>query len=133
MVIFTSANLLQKLTNFAIYKKTTKGLKMLVVTTENISGYEITEVRGQVFGLVVRSRGLAGNMMAGLRSIFGGEITEYTELLEEARRHAIDRMVKNAYAMGANAVVMMRFDSTEVGQNMSEIAVYGTAVKAVKK
>jgi uncharacterized protein YbjQ (UPF0145 family) len=106
---------------------------MLVVTTENISGYEITEVKGQVFGLVVRSRGLAGNMMAGLRSIFGGEITEYTELLEEARRHAIDRMVKNAYSMGANAVVMMRFDSTEVGQNMSEIAVYGTAVKVVKK
>jgi uncharacterized protein YbjQ (UPF0145 family) len=101
---------------------------MLVVTTENISGYRVKEVKGQVFGLVVRSRGLAGNIMAGLRSIIGGEITEYTQLLEEARRHAVDRMVKNAHRMGANAVVMMRFDSSEMGQTMSEIVAYGTAV-----
>lgn len=101
---------------------------MLVVTTENISGYHVREVKGQVFGLVVRSRGLAGNIMAGLRSIIGGEITEYTQLLEEARRHAVDRMVKNAHRMGANAVVMMRFDSSEMGQTMSEIVAYGTAV-----
>ncbi|AMP05156.1 heavy metal-binding domain-containing protein [Collimonas pratensis] len=101
---------------------------MLVVTTENITGYRIKEVKGQVFGLVVRSRGLAGNIMAGLRSIIGGEITEYTQLLEEARRHAVDRMVKNAHRMGANAVVMMRFDSSEMGQTMSEIVAYGTAV-----
>ncbi|MEM4988154.1 YbjQ family protein [Collimonas sp. H4R21] len=101
---------------------------MLVVTTENISGYRVTEVKGQVFGLVVRSRGLAGNIMAGLRSLVGGEITEYTQLLEEARRHAVDRMVKNAHRMGGNAVVMMRFDSSEMGQTMSEIVAYGTAV-----
>lgn len=101
---------------------------MLVVTTENISGYRVKEVKGQVFGLVVRSRGLAGNIMAGLRSIIGGEIREYTQLLEEARRHAVDRMVKNAHRMGANAVVMMRFDSSEMGQTMSEIVAYGTAV-----
>lgn len=101
---------------------------MLVVTTENISGYRVKEVKGQVFGLVVRSRGLAGNIMAGLRSIVGGEITEYTQLLEEARRHAVDRMVKNAHSMGGNAVVMMRFDSSEMGQTMSEIVAYGTAV-----
>lgn len=101
---------------------------MLVVTTENISGYRVKEVKGQVFGLVVRSRGLAGNIMAGLRSILGGEITEYTQLLEEARRHAVDRMVKNAHGMGGNAVVMMRFDSSEMGQTMSEIVAYGTAV-----
>ncbi|MGB7191957.1 MAG: YbjQ family protein [Collimonas pratensis] len=101
---------------------------MLVVTTENIAGYRVKEVKGQVFGLVVRSRGLAGNIMAGLRSIIGGEITEYTQLLEEARRHAVDRMVKNAHRMGANAVVMMRFDSSEMGQTMSEIVAYGTAV-----
>jgi len=81
-----------------------------------------------VFGLVVRSRGIGGNVMAGLRSIVGGEITEYTQMLEEARRHAIDRMVQNAQAMGANAVVMMRFDSSEIGQTMSEIVAYGTAV-----
>jgi len=105
---------------------------MLVVTTENLVGYRIVEVKGQVFGLVVRSRGLAGNLMAGLRSIIGGEITEYTSLLEEARRHAIDRMVKNAKAMGGNAVVMMRFDSAEMGQTMSEIVAYGTVVVAEK-
>jgi len=69
-----------------------------------------------------------GNLMAGLRSIVGGEITEYTQLLEEARRHAVDRMVKNANLMGGNAVVMMRFDSSEMGQTMSEIVAYGTAV-----
>jgi uncharacterized protein YbjQ (UPF0145 family) len=66
--------------------------------------------------------------MAGLRSIVGGEIKEYTSLLEEARRHAIDRLVQNATQMGANAVVMMRFDSAEIGQTMSEIVAYGTAV-----
>jgi uncharacterized protein YbjQ (UPF0145 family) len=102
---------------------------MLIVTTENISGYRVVEVKGQVFGVVVRSRGLAGNFLAGLRSLIGGEITEYTQLLEEARRHAIDRMVKNARLMGGDAVVMMRFDSSEIGQTMSEIVAYGTAVK----
>ena len=101
---------------------------MLIVTTENIPGSRVVEVKGQVFGLVVRSRGLAGNILAGLRSIVGGEITEYTQLLEEARRHAVDRMVKNAQMMGANAIVMMRFDSSEMGQTMSEIVAYGTAV-----
>jgi uncharacterized protein YbjQ (UPF0145 family) len=101
---------------------------MLVTTTENIAGYRVVQVKGQVFGVVVRSRGLAGNIMAGLRSIIGGEITEYTSLLEEARRHAVDRMVKNASTMGGNAIVMMRFDSAEMGQTMSEIVAYGTAV-----
>ncbi|HEX8957907.1 MAG TPA: YbjQ family protein [Burkholderiaceae bacterium] len=105
---------------------------MIVVTTENLTGHRVREVKGQVFGVVVRSRGLAGNFMAGLRSIFGGEITEYTQLLEEARRHAVDRMVRNAQRMGANAIVMMRFDSAEMGQTMSEIVAYGTAVVADK-
>lgn len=101
---------------------------MIVATTENIAGHRVTQTLGQVFGVVVRSRGLAGNIAAGLRSIVGGEITEYTQLLEEARRHAVDRMVQNAQAMGANAVIMMRFDSSEMGQTMSEIVAYGTAV-----
>jgi uncharacterized protein YbjQ (UPF0145 family) len=101
---------------------------MLVVTTENVPGQRVQEMKGQVFGVVVRSRGLAGNFMAGLRSLAGGEITEYTQLLEEARRHAVDRMVANATVLGANAIVMMRFDSSEIGQTMSEIVAYGTAV-----
>jgi len=101
---------------------------MLVVTTETIVNHRIVETKGEVFGVVVRSRGLGGNIMAGLRSLAGGEIKEYTSLLEEARRHAIDRMVQNATAMGANAIVRMQFDSSEIGQTMSEIVAYGTAV-----
>ena len=102
--------------------------RMIVATTENIAGHRTVRTLGQCFGVVVRSRGLAGNIAAGLRSLVGGEITEYTMLLEEARRHAVDRMVQNAAAMGADAVIMMRFDSSEIGQTMSEIVAYGTAV-----
>jgi len=101
---------------------------VLVATTENLAGYKTKQVLGQVFGLVVRSRGLGGNIVAGLRSLVGGEIHEYTQLLEETRKQALDRMVRNATVMGANAVVMMRFDSSEIGQSMSEIVAYGTAI-----
>jgi uncharacterized protein YbjQ (UPF0145 family) len=101
---------------------------MLIATCERIAGQKVRDVKGQCFGVVVRSRGIGGNIVAGLRSIVGGEIHEYTALLEEARRHAIDRMVQNATSMGANAVIMMRFDSSEIGQTMSEIVAYGTAV-----
>lgn len=101
---------------------------MLVVTTEHIPGYQVERTLGQTFGVIVRSRGLGGNVVASLRSLVGGEITEYTEMLEDARKDAIDRLVKNAHAMGANAVVMMRFDSSEIGQTMSEVVAYGTAV-----
>ena len=102
---------------------------MIVATTENIVGHRITETLGQVFGVVVRSRGIGGNVMAGLRSITGGEIKEYTSLVEDTRRHALDRLVTNAQLMGADAVVMMRFDSGEIGQTMNEVVAYGTAVK----
>ncbi len=101
---------------------------MLVVTTENVAGYRIRQTKGQVFGVVVRSRGLGGNIMAGLRSLAGGGNHRVHQMLEEARRHAIDRMVKNARLMQANAIVMMRFDSSEMGQTMSEVVAYGTAV-----
>jgi len=101
---------------------------MLVVTTENVPGHQVKAVLGQVFGVVVRSRGLGGNIAAGLRSIVGGEIPEYSRLVEDARRHAIDRLVANAALMGANAVVMMRFDSGEIAQSMNEVVAYGTAV-----
>ena len=101
---------------------------MLIATAPFIAGWKVTETRGHVFGLVVRSRGLGGNIMAGLRSLGGGEIHEYTSLLEDARRQAIDRMVQNATMMGANAVISMRFDSSELAGTMSEIVAYGTAV-----
>ena len=100
---------------------------VLVTTTERPAGYEVKQALGQVFGVVVRSRGLGGNIMAGLRSLGGGEIVEYTRLVEDTRRHAIDRMVENARSMGANAGVMMRFDSSEIGQTMTEVVAYGTA------
>jgi uncharacterized protein YbjQ (UPF0145 family) len=101
---------------------------MLVVTTENVPGHQVKAMLGQVFGVVVRSRGLGGNITAGLRSLVGGEIPEYSRLVEDARRHAIDRLVANAALMGANAVVMMRFDSGELAQSMNEVVAYGTAV-----
>src|SRR5260370_32864004 len=85
--------------------------RVIIATTESIAGHRVVATLGEVFGVVVRSRGIGGNIVAGLRSIVGGEIHEYTQLLEEARHHAIDRMTANATAMGANAIVMMRFDS----------------------
>jgi uncharacterized protein YbjQ (UPF0145 family) len=104
-----------------------KSQSMIVTTTENISGTRVTKNIGQVFGLTVRSRSLGGNIAAGLKSLVGGEIRSYVKLNEDARRQAIDRMVENAAAMGANAVCMMRFDATEMGRGMSEIVAYGTA------
>src|SRR5258706_14583074 len=101
---------------------------MLVTTTENVPGHAVRPLVGQVFGVGVRSRGRGGNITESLRSIVGGEIPEYSRLVEEARRHAIDRLVANAALMGANAVVMMRFDSGEIAQSMNEVVAYGTAV-----
>jgi uncharacterized protein YbjQ (UPF0145 family) len=101
---------------------------MIISTAPFIAGHRVTETKGQVFGLVVRSRGLGGNLIAGLRSIAGGEIHEYTSLLEDTRRQAVDRMVQNGSMMGANAIISMRFDSSELAGTMSEIVAYGTAV-----
>jgi uncharacterized protein YbjQ (UPF0145 family) len=100
---------------------------MIVTTTENVSGARVTRNLGQVFGLTVRSRSLGGNIAAGFKSLVGGEIRSYVKLNEDARRQAIDRMIENAAAMGANAVSMMRFDSTEMARSMTEIVAYGTA------
>lgn len=106
---------------------------MIIVTTERIENYEVAEVLGPVFGLTVRARGLGKDIMASFKGLLGGEINQYTEMLEDARKQAMDRMVQNATYMGANAIVMMRFDSGEIGQNMSEIVAYGTAVKVEKR
>jgi len=100
---------------------------MIVTTTENIPDGEVVQTLGQVFGLTVRSRSIGGNITAILKSLAGGEIRSYVKLNEDSRRQALDRMVQNAAAMGANAVTMMRFDSTEMGAGMSEIVAYGTA------
>lgn len=102
---------------------------MLIATTERVAGHEVTETLGEVFGISVRSRSLIGNLAAGLRTIIGGEIHEYTAMLQDARQHAVDRMVAAAQEKGADAVIMMRFDSGEIAQGITEIVAYGTAVK----
>jgi len=106
---------------------TATGQSMIVTTTENIPETRVVKTLGQVFGLTVRSRSLGGNLAAFFKSLVGGEIRSYIKLNEDSRRQALDRMVQNAAAMGANAVTMMRFDSTEMGAGMSEIVAYGTA------
>ncbi len=101
---------------------------MIVSTTENLPGLRVKKTLGHVFGVTVRSRAIGGNLMASLKSITGGEVRSYTKLLEDTRRQAVDRMCESATAMGATAIVMMRFDSSEIGQTMSEVVAYGTAV-----
>ena len=98
-----------------------------ITTGLGLPGAVIERDLGLAFGLVVRSMGFAKSFGAGLTSLRQGEVPQYTRLLEDSRRHAIDRMVKNATAMGANAVVRMQYDSSEIGSTMSEIVAYGTA------
>lgn len=107
------------------------GPSVFIVTTPYVPGWRVQSMRGHVFGLVVRSRGLGGNIMAGLRSLGGGEIHEYTQLLEQSRAQAVERLVSNAAAMGANAVLSMRFDSSSLADYMTEIVAYGTAAVLV--
>ena len=99
-----------------------------VTTMQQLSGMTVEEDLGLAFGLVVRSMGLARQVGAGFKALRQGEVTQYTALLEDSRRHAIDRMVDNARLLGANAVIAMRFDSSEMGQQLTEIVAYGTAV-----
>jgi len=101
---------------------------MLVVTTNDVPGYEVTQVYGEVFGVLVRSRNLLSNIGAGLQSLIGGEIGAYTKLISDSRIEAVERMKKAAADKGANAVLMMRFDTGDIGKSMNEVAAYGTAV-----
>jgi uncharacterized protein YbjQ (UPF0145 family) len=99
-----------------------------ITTGLEFPGQSVDRVLGSCFGLVVRSMGFSRSFTASFKSLRAGEIPEYTELLEDSRRHAIDRMVENATLMGANAIIAMRFDSSEIGGNFTEIVAYGTAV-----
>jgi Uncharacterized conserved protein len=101
---------------------------VIVVTTPYIPGYRVVKVVGVALGITVRSRGLGGRFLAGLRSLVGGEIQEFTELAEQARRQAIERMIKHAKELGANAIISFRLDSNEISEYMDEIIAYGTAV-----
>jgi uncharacterized protein YbjQ (UPF0145 family) len=104
-------------------------MPVMLYTTNYVPGYKVDKVFGLVFGLTVRSRGLGRNITAGLRSIGGGEITEYTDLAHQSRQQSLDRLSEQAQAMGANAVISVMFDSTSIGETMSEIIAFGTAVQ----
>jgi uncharacterized protein YbjQ (UPF0145 family) len=106
---------------------------MIITTMNDIPGYEIEEVFGEVFGLTVRSRNIGSQLGAGLKSILGGELKWMTKALVDSRAQVTERMVDEAEAKGANAVVAMRFDTSEMGQNWTEICAYGTAVRARKR
>jgi uncharacterized protein YbjQ (UPF0145 family)/phage FluMu protein Com len=103
-------------------------LPVLIVTTNDVAGYRITEVHGDVFGLIVRARNVFSNIGAQFMTVAGGEVAGYTKLLTDSRNQARERMWREARARGANAVVAMRFDCNEIGEIMSEVAAYGTAV-----
>jgi uncharacterized protein YbjQ (UPF0145 family) len=99
-----------------------------ISTSFDVPGYRISRYCGSCFGVVVRSMGFAKGIGASFKALAGGEVTQYTRLLEDSRRHAVDRMIQNAQMLGANAVIGMRFDSSEIGQSLTEIVAYGTAV-----
>jgi uncharacterized protein YbjQ (UPF0145 family) len=101
---------------------------IIVTTMNDLPGYEVVDVYGEVFGLVVRARNAFANIGASFRTIVGGEAKGYTKLLSESRTHAVDRLKDAARDRGANAVIAMRFDCNEIGDIMSEVAAYGTAV-----
>ena len=101
---------------------------VLVSTMNDLPGYSAEKVFGEVFGLTVRSRDFGSNFTAGFRSLAGGEVPEYTQMLAESRHVAVMRMCQMAQQMGANAILAMRFDCTEIANTMSEVAAYGTAV-----
>jgi len=105
---------------------------VLIATTNDLPGYTIEEVFGEVFGLTVRSRNIGSQLGAGLKSILGGELKGMTKALVDSRQQVIDRMVEEAEAKGANAIVAMRFDTSDMGSNWTEICAYGTAVRARK-
>ena len=104
---------------------------MLCVTTNEISGWEIQRVCGEVFGLTVRSRNAFAQMGAGFKSMFGGELQGMTKQLTESRNEAMGRLFDSAKARGANAIICMRFDTSDIGDTWTEICAYGTAVIAI--
>jgi uncharacterized protein YbjQ (UPF0145 family) len=97
-------------------------------TTFELPGMKVRDNLGVCYGLVVRSMGMIGGVAAGFKALRRGEVSQYTQLLEDSRRHAIDRLVDNAGLLGADAIVGVRFDSSEIGQQLTEIVAYGTAV-----
>jgi uncharacterized protein YbjQ (UPF0145 family) len=102
--------------------------EIIVTTMNDLPGYRVDEVFGEVFGLTVRSRNIGSDIGATLKGLVGGEVKGYTKMLSESRLEAIERLRQAAAEVGANAVLAMRFDCNEIGGNMTEVAAYGTAV-----
>jgi uncharacterized protein YbjQ (UPF0145 family) len=102
--------------------------EIIITTMNDLPGYEVVDVYGEVFGLIVRSRNAFSNIGATFRTISGGEVKGYTKLLADSRNHAVERLKGAARERGANAVIAMRFDCNDIGNIMSEVAAYGTAV-----
>ena len=107
-------------------------MAVLIVTTNEVAGYEVQEVLGEVFGLTVRSRHLGSQIGASFKSLFGGELGGMTKMLVEGREEAIRRLVDEAELKGANAILAMRFDTSELGSTWTELCAYGTAVRIKK-
>jgi uncharacterized protein YbjQ (UPF0145 family) len=106
---------------------------MIVTTMNDIPGYAVDEVYGEVMGLTVRARNVGSQIGAGLKSIIGGELKGMTKALMDSREQVMQRMIEEAEAKGANAVIAMRFDTSEMGSNWTEICAYGTAVRVHKQ
>ncbi len=105
---------------------------MIITTMNDLPGYTIDEVLGEVFGLTVRSRNIGSQIGATLKSLGGGELKGMTKMLAEGRAHATERLVEEAEGKGADAIIAFRFDTSELGTTWTEICAYGTAVKATK-
>jgi uncharacterized protein YbjQ (UPF0145 family) len=105
---------------------------MLITTANDLPGYEIVETLGEVMGLTVRSRNIGAQIGAGLKSVFGGELKGMTKALVESREQVVQRMIEEAEARGGDAIIAMRFDTSEMGDTWTEICAYGTAVRTRK-
>ena len=105
---------------------------MIITTTNDLPGYEVEEVLGEVFGLTVRSRNVGSQLGAGLKSLVGGELKGMTKALADSRAQVIERLTDEAQSRGGNAVLAMRFDTSEIGGTWTEICAYGTAVRVRK-
>jgi uncharacterized protein YbjQ (UPF0145 family) len=106
---------------------------VLISTMNELPGYEIEEVYGEVFGLTVRSRNVGSQIGASFKSLVGGELKGMTKMLADGRQHATERLIEEAEAKGANAILAFRFDTSELGSTWTEICAYGTAVRATKR
>ena len=104
-----------------------------ISTANDIPGYKIVETKGFVYGLTVRSRGAGGQIGAGVKSLFGGEIKQYVSMMEDSREESIQRCIEHAKELGANAIISVRMDSDSISQNMQEVLTYGTAVVIEKE